>query len=452
LLLVLCSGALVITSESVQQQCGLSLHMDGASLTRLPATLPKRLQHLRIAAQVGYGAFAQVVEVHDASNPRRRCALKIVEKEPLAIRGMLPQLACEFGMQLSVRHPHVLCALDMAEDATHGYLLLELCTGGSLWLAAQHFPGSTVPEATTSCWLQDATDGAAHLHDMGILHRDLKLENMLLDAAGRVKLCDLGWCAFEADEPRGRCGTPQHLPPEALRGEAHTAKFDSWALGASMVQLLSGRGFVGPQELNLPGGTSAAAQELIAAWLKFDPIDRLSAKAALSSPFFRHTAGAASAWIPNIPEAALDSRLEDERCTGYLFNVAFETARRLLTAKEGKPWWLAERPTTESRPSVCSRPSVGRPSAALRTSLTVHTPADDRFQTPGKHGLANRDRTNKARHDIEVRLEELTAAAREAKALAREALQRIDACRLAFSEGRTAPVALLPTPCRQWRR
>merc|ERR1719264_398797 len=114
---------------------------------------------------------------------------------------------------------------------------------------------------------------------MGILHRDLKLENMLLDAAGRVKLCDLGWCAFEADEPRGRCGTPQHLPPEALRGEAHTAKFDSWALGASMVQLLSGRGFAGPQEL-------------IAAWLKLDPIDRLSAKAALSSPFFRHVAGA----------------------------------------------------------------------------------------------------------------------------------------------------------------
>jgi len=277
----------------------------------------------------------------------------------------------------------------------------------------------------------------------------------LLDAAGRVKLCDLGWCAFEADEPRGRCGTPQHLPPEALRGDAHTAKFDSWALGASMVQLLSGRGFAGPQELNLPAGTSVAAQELIAAWLKLDPIDRLSAKAALSSPFFRHiaAAAAASAWIPTISEAAPESRLEDEGCNGYLFNVAFETARR-LTAKGGTPGWLAlaERATTESLPSMRSRPSVSRPSAALQSSLTVHTPTDELFQTPANHVLGKVDRTVKARRDVEICLEELRAAAREAKALAREALQRIDACKLAFSEGRAAPVALLPTPCRQWRR
>lgn len=429
--------------------------MDGTSLTRLPATLPKRLQHLRIAAEVGFGAFAQVVEVHDASNPRRRCALKIVEKEPLAIRGMLPQLACEFGMQLSVRHPHVLCALDMAEDATHGYLLLELCTGGSLWLAAQHFPGSIVPEATTSRWLQDATDGAAHLHDLGILHRDLKLENMLLDAAGRVKLCDLGWCAFEADEPQGRCGTPQHMAPEALRGEAHTIKFDSWALGASMVQLLSGRSFAGPQELNLPAGTSVAAQELIAAWLKLNPIDRLSAKAALSSPFFRHNVAAASALIPTIPEAALESRLEDRGCSGYLFNTAFETAKRLLLAKGGTPWWMTERPARESLPSMCSRRSVGRPSTASQNPRTVYHPSDDLFQCPGSHVLGRLNRTSKAHRDVDVCMEELRAAAREAKALAREALQRIDACKLACSEVGAAPVepvALLPTPCRQWRR
>jgi len=301
---------------------------------------------------------------------------------------------------------------------------------------------------------------------MGILHRDLKLENMLLDAVGRVKLCDLGWCAFEADEPRGRCGTPQHLPPEALRGEAHTAKFDSWALGASMVQLLSGRSFAGPQELNLPAGTSVAAQELIAAWLKLNPVDRLSAKAALPNPFFRHNVAAASARIPTIPEAivatkniheaALESRLEDEGCPGYLFNTAFETARRLLLAKGGTPWWMTERPARESLPSMCSRPSVGsRPSIALRTSLTMHRPADELLQGPGCHVLGKFDRTSKARRDVEVCMEEVKAAAREAKILAMEALQRIEACKLAFSEfseGGAAPVALLPTPCRQWRR
>jgi len=275
-----------------------------ASLTRLPAELPEPLRRLRLAALLGYGAFAQVVEVRDEEE--RGYALKVVEKGPLAVRGMLPQLALEFGVQRAIRHEHVVGALELAEDATHAYLLLELCSGGSAWEAARRFPGGRVPEAAGACWLRDAAAGIAHLHELGLVHRDIKLENLLLDGAGRVRICDLGWCAFEADEPRGRCGTPQLAPPEVLLGEPHTSKMDMWALGACLVQLLSGITISGPEDACLPSHASAEAHDLAAGLLCPDPRRRIDARSALGRPLLRATRAGGLSAAPTGPAAEAD--------------------------------------------------------------------------------------------------------------------------------------------------
>lgn len=257
-----------------------------ASLTRLPDLLPASLQHLDLLAIIGYGAYAQVAEVRSRRSGEHY-ALKVVEKQPLAARGMLQQLAREFGVQRGVRHPHTVQAVELAEDLAHAYLLLELCIGGSVWQATHRFPNSVVPEPTAAQWLSDATVGCAHLHELGLVHRDVKLENLLIDGTGYVKLCDFGWCAFEADEPQGMCGTPQLAAPEVSLGEPQTVKVDAWALGACLVQMLKGRPLAGSQDAWLPRTASIPAKDVGTGFLTVDPSARLAASEALDYLFVK---------------------------------------------------------------------------------------------------------------------------------------------------------------------
>lgn len=300
------------------------------SLTKLPQTLPGSLQHLDPIAVIGWGAYAQVLEVRDTLNGEPR-ALKIVEKEPLAVRGMLRQLALELGVQRSINHPHVVAAVDIAEDHTHTYMVTDLCVGGSVWQATLYFPDGIVPEPLAARWLRGATEGVAHLHRLGIVHRDVKLENLLLDDRGFVRLCDFGWCAFEADQPRGLCGTPQLVPPEVKRGESQTSKMDTWALGACLVQLLTGSPINGPEDAKLPAGPSAAAQDLSVALLDHNPSTRITAEAALRRPFLEEAFGGSAPSVGPSDAQGKESlgRTADVWSQDYLLQGALDAAAKI---------------------------------------------------------------------------------------------------------------------------
>eukprot|EP00429_Kryptoperidinium_foliaceum_P054004 CAMPEP_0176085426 /NCGR_PEP_ID=MMETSP0120_2-20121206/42753_1 /TAXON_ID=160619 /ORGANISM="Kryptoperidinium foliaceum, Strain CCMP 1326" /LENGTH=517 /DNA_ID=CAMNT_0017419239 /DNA_START=33 /DNA_END=1583 /DNA_ORIENTATION=+ len=252
-----------------------------ASLTRMPLRFPDSLSHMQVVAPIGYGAYAQVLEVHDTRDSSRY-ALKIVEKEPMVARGMLPQLARELAVQRGLSHPNIVRVLELAEDDTHAYTLLRLCIGGSVWQATHSFHQQVVPEPLAAQWLRGATEGVVHLHDFGIVHRDVKLENLLLDGDGRALLCDFGWCDFEEDQPFGLCGTPQLMAPEVLESDLQSFKMDVWALGACLAQLLKGVPLEGPQDAWLPTAASDAAHDLAEGLLQRDPALRIDARSALS--------------------------------------------------------------------------------------------------------------------------------------------------------------------------
>ena len=78
------------------------------------------------------------------------------------------------------------------------------------------------------------------MHKKGILHRDLKLENVLLDENMDVKLCDFGW-SIEKNHPERRqsmCGTIEYMAPEIFQGKPQTTKIDIWALGKTLICIL----------------------------------------------------------------------------------------------------------------------------------------------------------------------------------------------------------------------
>lgn len=265
-----------------------------ASLTSMPSELPSGLQGFEKHEMLGQGAYALVLRVTDPSQATngagKSYALKVIEKRPLAIRNMLPQLYRESRVHryIASESEHCVRAQEVFEDTTHLYLLLEFCPRGSL---LQVVCGQRVAEPIAAGYIKQVAKGLQFLHDKGVIHRDVKLDNLLVAEDGSVKICDFGWCALVSEEPNNLCGTPDFAAPEVLRGEKQTTKVDSWALGVCLVQLLIGRSPRGPE---IPAEASAEARSFLSGLFAPGVANRFTMAQALAHPFLPQDQEAAS--------------------------------------------------------------------------------------------------------------------------------------------------------------
>ncbi len=140
-------------------------------------------------------------------------------------------------------HPHVVTIFDVGEYEGAAYIVMELMTGGSL---AERLTGpAPPPRATALRWLAGAAEALDAAHAAGIVHRDVKPANMLLDEHGRLALADFGIArvALAAQLTRSGeiLGTAGYLAPEQARGRPATPASDRYALAVVAFQLLTGR-------------------------------------------------------------------------------------------------------------------------------------------------------------------------------------------------------------------
>merc|ERR1711973_851474 len=91
-------------------------------------------------------------------------------------------------------------------------------------------------------YIRQMSDAFKYCHSKKVIHRDIKPEDLLLDAKGNIKIADFGWSVHAPNSRRGTmCGTLDYLPPEMIEGNTHDDKVDLWSLGVLTYEFLVGK-------------------------------------------------------------------------------------------------------------------------------------------------------------------------------------------------------------------
>ncbi|KAI0051271.1 Pkinase-domain-containing protein [Auriscalpium vulgare] len=209
-----------------------------------PAIITDRLRsvHFQRLNFLGEGGFARVYEVRDTHNHRLAC--KVVTKSSLKTKKAKTKLYAEIKIHSSLTHPNIVGFGDCFEDDENVYMTLTLCPNGSLMDMLRRRRRFTEPEAR---FFTVQLIGACHyMHTHQVIHRDLKLGNIFLDADMNVQVGDFGLAALienPGERKKTICGTPNYIAPEVLFDTAngHSFEVDTWSIGVILYTLVVGR-------------------------------------------------------------------------------------------------------------------------------------------------------------------------------------------------------------------
>ncbi|MCW3010762.1 MAG: serine/threonine protein kinase, partial [Solirubrobacterales bacterium] len=223
-------------------------------MTPLPApsfALPERYSVVR---HVANGGMASVWEATDELLGRS-VAVKVLSPAFAADDAARRRFTREAraAARLST-HPHVVTVYDAGESDGQAYMVMALYPGGTV---ADRIAAGPIPRAQALDWLEDAAGALDAAHAEGVVHRDVKPANLLLDAADRVAVADFGiaTAAWETSMTQTGMvlGTIAYLAPEQRTGGIATPASDRYALGLVARQLLTGAKPGQPPVTALPG-------------------------------------------------------------------------------------------------------------------------------------------------------------------------------------------------------
>ncbi|KAJ2784598.1 hypothetical protein GGI15_002211 [Coemansia interrupta] len=150
-------------------------------------------------------------------------------------RDYIKKLTSEYCISSSIHHKNVVSTLDLIQDAGKNWCqVMEYCPGGDLYTVIRDGNMGLVED---ECCFKQMCEGIANLHSMGVCHRDIKAENMLLDARNTIKITDFGVAdvfrvAWEEriHKSRGLCGSEPYIAPEMFTGKSYDGrKVDVWS-------------------------------------------------------------------------------------------------------------------------------------------------------------------------------------------------------------------------------
>jgi atypical protein kinase C iota type len=251
---------------------------------------------------IGRGSYAKVVQAEHKVT-KQIYAIKIIKKEMFNEDEESDWVQTEKSVfETASNHPFLVGLHSCFQTVSRLFFVIEFIPGGDLMYHMQR--QRKLPEDHARFYSAEIILALHFLHTRGIIYRDLKLDNVLIDADGHIKLTDYGMCKENigpSDTTQTFCGTPNYIAPEILRGEAYGFSVDWWALGVLMYEMMAGRSpfnipaegdneqnsedilfqFILEKPIRIPRTLSVRAAGILKAFMNKEPSERLGCKADL---------------------------------------------------------------------------------------------------------------------------------------------------------------------------
>ncbi|TNJ26996.1 Kinase, AGC PKA [Giardia muris] len=203
------------------------------------------LEHIR---NVSSGSFGRVsLRRHIATG--EYYAVKSISKRKLIALQQVTHVRDECMLLASLDSPFIVKQHALLQDDRNIHIVLDFIQGGELFYHLRR--RNKFPPEVAKFYAAEVLMAIGHMHKQGIVYRDLKLENILLDRKGHVKIVDLGFAkrivdpSDDGEEMARLCfsivGTPEYLPPETIRSTGHDMSADWWAFGILLYEMIVGR-------------------------------------------------------------------------------------------------------------------------------------------------------------------------------------------------------------------
>eukprot|EP00754_Rhynchopus_humris_P017312 Rhum_TRINITY_DN14551_c22_g1::Rhum_TRINITY_DN14551_c22_g1_i1::g.95951::m.95951 len=193
----------------------------------------------QMLSKIGEGNYAVVLLVRQKSTGEY-LAMKILNKNMLIERDEVEHTKTERAVLGQADHPFLVKMRYAFQTAEKLYVVMKFANGGELFSHLKK--EKRFSEDRVRFYAAEIAMGIEYLHDRGIVYRDLKPENVLLDAQGHIVLTDFGLSKMMkgTDRTRTFCGTPEYLAPEILLNKGHGKPVDWWSFGTLLYEMLVG--------------------------------------------------------------------------------------------------------------------------------------------------------------------------------------------------------------------
>ncbi|EAA03911.6 AGAP007587-PA [Anopheles gambiae str. PEST] len=200
------------------------------------------MDSFRLLSVLGRGHFGKVI-LAQYKHTGEYFAIKALKKGDIIARDEVESLLSEkriFEVANTMRHPFLVNLFSCFQTDQHVCFVMEYAAGGDLMM---HIHTDVFSEPRAVFYAACVVLGLQYLHESKIIYRDLKLDNLLLDTEGYVKIADFGLCKEGmgfGDRTGTFCGTPEFLAPEVLTETSYTRAVDWWGLGVLIFEMLVG--------------------------------------------------------------------------------------------------------------------------------------------------------------------------------------------------------------------
>ena len=206
----------------------------------------KTIGHIQLGALLGQGGFGQVMLGYDTQK-KHDVAVKFIDKKLIKENDLLPYVEREIEVMKKLKHPHVVTLLSVINSNKGYYLVMELASNGELF--DRIVESKRFSEGTARKYFQELISALSYCHKKGIVHRDLKAENLLVGKNNNLLVCDFGLSRYVSaahlDDKKvvftSLAGSVDYQAPEVIKEEGYQGySCDIWSCGVILFFMMCG--------------------------------------------------------------------------------------------------------------------------------------------------------------------------------------------------------------------